>query len=179
MNLYFRLFRIKFLRGFAVKLGIWDTCKTPYRVWPTDLDVFGHMTNSRYLALMDLARMDLMYRSRAWGEFTSRGWFPVVAGQTISYFRSLQPWQRFEIHTRVLGLDDRWTYIEQRFVSKGKVYALAIMRSRFLKKSGGSVEHDELEEIFQEIPGEHQIPDWIKEWASHSRPIAVADMGTD
>lgn len=179
MNLYFRLVW-GWLRGrVRSHVGIWDVCTTPYRVWPGDLDVFGHMTNSRYMAIQDLARMDLMYRSRAWKQFTSRGWYPVVAGQTISYFRSLQPWQKFEVHTRVLGLDDRWTYLEQRFVSQGKVYSRSIIRTRFLKKTGGSVEHDELEQIFEDIPGEHQIPEWIRDWASHSRPISVTDMRTD
>ena len=94
MNLYWRmlLLRLRWLR--ARRLSIWDTARTPFRVVPTDLDLLLHMNNGKYLTLMDLGRMDLMVRSGMWAKLSARGWFPVVAGQTITYRKSLRLGQR-------------------------------------------------------------------------------------
>lgn len=174
MNLYLRmlLLRLRVARaGRAGRLGIWDTARTPFRVAPTDLDVLGHMNNGRYLTLLDLGRMDLMLRSGFWGRLLSRGWYPVVAGQTISYRRSLQPGRRFDVYTRIIGLDDLWFFLEQTFCVGDEVYAQAIVRGRFLRKSGGSVPHAELLELTGDLPaGRAQLPEWIIAWAAASKP---------
>ena len=91
MNLFFRLLLLRLLVLRRPKLSIWDTATTPFRVVPTDLDVLGHMNNGKYLTLMDLGRLDLMLRSGLWRECVRRGWYPVVAGQTVTYQRSLKP----------------------------------------------------------------------------------------
>jgi acyl-CoA thioesterase FadM len=170
MNLYLRLFWLQLRSRFRSRLSIWDVAITPFRVWPSDLDLLGHMNNSKYLAIMDVARTDLMMRSGSAKLVKDAGWYPVVAGVTIAYFASLNPWKTFEIHTKVLGLDDRWTFIEQKFVRRGKVMAQAVVRTRFLKRTGGSVDHDELERIFNDVPGGHQIPPWLHEWSANSKP---------
>lgn len=150
-------------------VDIWDTAITPFRVAPTDLDVLGHMNNGKYLSLLDLGRLDLMLRSGLWKKLSARGWYPVVAGQTITYRKSLQPGQKFDLYTRVLGFDDRWGYLEQTFVSGDTVYAQAVIRSRFLKKTGGSVEHDELETLVGGFPTELTVPQWALDWAAATR----------
>lgn len=170
MNLIWRMLWAKWRTPFRSRVDIWDVVVTPFRVWPSDLDVLMHMNNSKYLALMDIARMDLMYRSGVWKKISAQGWYPVVAGQTISYFSSLNPWKTFDVKTQLLGLDDKWVYLEQKFYSEGKLHAHAIVRTRFLKKSGGSVTHTELEELLDEVAEQHTIPAWIIEWSKNSKP---------
>jgi acyl-CoA thioesterase FadM len=172
VNLYLRLLWLNIRVHFRPQLKLLDTAVTAFRVWPTDLDPLMHMNNGKYLSIMDLGRMDLMIRSGTWAKLKHAGWHPVVAGQTISYFKSLNPWQRFEVHTRILGLDDRWGYLEQRFTRGETLYARAIVRSRFLKRSGGSVNHDEFEAVIGHVPGDEGIPEWVLEWSRHARPIA-------
>ena len=55
MNLYFRLLLavLKALRAPRARLG--ETVELTLRVWPTDLDLNGHMNNGRYLTMVDLA----------------------------------------------------------------------------------------------------------------------------
>ena len=170
MNLYLRLVWLYVRSRFRSRLAPQDTAVTPFRVWPSDLDTLWHMNNGKYLSIMDLGRMDLMMRSGTWSRITGAGWYPVIAGQTIAYYRSLNPWKTFEVHTRILGFDDRWGFLEQTFVRGGHVHARAIVRSRFLKRSGGSVDHSELVALFGDVPGPEGIPDWVKEWAEHARP---------
>ena len=170
MNLLFRMLWLSIRARFRSQLSLFDTAVTPFRVWPTDLDPLMHMNNGKYLSIMDLGRLDLMIRSGTWKRLKERGWYPVVAGQTIAYYRSLNPGRRFTIHTRVLGLDDRWGYLEQMFVSNRVVCAKAIVRTRFLKRAGGSVEHDELEAAFGPTPGIENIPEWVLDWSRNARP---------
>ncbi|MCC3762244.1 thioesterase family protein [Glycomyces sp. TRM65418] len=169
MNLYFRLLLLWLRSRRSGAVDLWDTAETPFRVLPNDLDPLGHMTNGRYLTIMDIGRMDLMLRSGFWSKMKDQGWYPVVAGQTITYRKSLQPWQRYVLRTRVIGFDDRWGYIEQRFCVGSTVYAQAFVRTRFLKRSGGSVEHDELEKLAGGFPASLEVPEWLRQWATASR----------
>jgi len=171
MNLYLRLLMTYLKARRGRRLGVWDVARTAFRVLPNDLDQIGHMNNARYLAIMDLGRMDLMLRSGFWSKTTRRGWYPVVAGQSISYRRSLKPGQRYEVHSEILGMDDNWFFLEQTFVVGEDVYAHAIVRARFLRKSGGSVSHDELLELAGPMPeGRGVLPEWITEWSDGSKP---------
>lgn len=164
MNMWLRLLLLTLRNRRADPISIWDTVTTRFTVGPMDLDVLLHMNNGKYLTLMDLGRLELMQRSGVWRKLKKRGWYPVVAGQTISYRRSLKPGQRFDLVTRVVGFDDRWGYLEQRFQVGDEVYATATVRSRFLKKSGGSVEHDELAELVGGFPDHLHTPDWMLDW---------------
>lgn len=175
MNLYFRLLLFMIRVRFRSRLGIWDTSHVTFRVNPLDLDLQRHMNNGRYLSLMDLGRMDLMLRSRFWQRITGQGWYPVVAGQTITYRRSLLLWERFDLASRVIGHDDRWIYMEQVFRRDGQVVADAIVRARFLRRTGGSVPVDELIALVGPLPEHLTLPEWVAEWnegsSQHGREL--------
>src|SRR5690606_25630357 len=157
-------------------LGIWDTSRASFRVNPADLDVQRHMNNGRYLSIMDLGRMDLMLRSGFWKKVTDAGWYPVVAGQTITYRRSLTLGQRFDLATRVIGHDERWIYMEQVFRRGGTVIADAVVRARFLRTSGGSVDVSEVLELVGQPPEGTELPDWVRDWnresSAHSKALS-------
>lgn len=174
VNLYLRMLWLFATARLRRPASLWDVLETRFRVWPTDLDVLGHMNNGKYLTIMDLARMDLMLRSGTWARLTERGWYPVVAGQTITYRRSLQPFERFRVRTRVLGADDRWFYLEQTFLTgrEGTVSAQAVVRARFLKKTGGSVEVEELYELAGRPAHDLEVPAWVTRWTEDTRTPA-------
>lgn len=168
MNLYFRLLLLMLRVRLRSRLSIWDTSHVSFRVNPSDLDVQQHMNNGRYLTLMDLGRMDLMIRSRFWKRITAQGWYPVVAGQSITYRRSLQLWERFDLASRVIGYDDRWIYMEQVFRRDGTVVADAIVRARFLRKAGGSVPIEEVLSLVGPVPEHLEVPQWVVDWNQSS-----------
>lgn len=170
MNLYFRLLLLRVLALVRPKLTIWDTARTPFRVMPTDLDVLRHMNNGRYLTLMDLGRLDLMLRSGTWETVSKRGWYPIVAGQTISYRRSLNPFQKFDLYTRFVGFEGPWLFLEQHFVVGTTVHAQAVIRARFLRKTGGTVEREELEAVLDEVPADRVVPAWMSQWLAATKP---------
>ena len=170
MNLYLRLLTLMLRARRAPKISLWDEARTPFRVWPNDLDIFRHMNNARYLGLLDLGRTDLMERSGFAKTIKDRGWYPVVGAQTITYKRSLKLWNRFIVTTRVLGFDDRAVYMAQEFRRGGKLCARAVVQARFLKRTGGTVDMAELIAASGSVPSDRMtLPDWIPAWSAAVR----------
>lgn len=143
---------------------------------PTDIDLLGHMNNGRYASLFDLGRFDLLIRSGFWDLLARQKWYAVVASETITFRKSLQLWQRFDIETRLLAYDDKSVYMVHRAVVRGEIYAEMIVRARFLRRSGGIVSHDELFAALGRPDTLPQLAPWIHDWAAASAlPSTRAD----
>lgn len=154
------------------QLSIWDPSSLPLRVLPTDIDIALHVNNGMYFSLMDLGRFDLMARSGIWKAMRRRGWTPVVAGETIAFRRSLQLWQHYTIETKVIGLDEKAIYFEQRMVVDGEVYARAHIATRLVSK-GRPVSQEDILREFGAPPAGLELPEWIHEWrATNALPGA-------
>jgi YbgC/YbaW family acyl-CoA thioester hydrolase len=164
-----RLARIRFAANRRPPLDFGDVSIVHDRVWWSDIDELRHMNNGVYLSLLDHARLDLMLRSRGWQRFRAAKVYPVVTSQTISYRRSLEFGQRFQIETRIAGYDARAVYIEQRVVARGEVYARAYVQGRFLRDAGGVVPIDEVGRIVGVDVSEHPAPAWLTEWSENVR----------
>ncbi len=136
MNLYFRFFLTVILAFFRPRLGPLEESVVKFRVWPNDLDLNAHMNNGRYLTLMDLGRMDLIVRLGLFGPSLKNKWRPAVASQTILFRRSLKPFQKYELRTRILGWDTKWIYLEQLFMIGVKPAARALVKALILEPQG-------------------------------------------
>lgn len=164
MNLIFRLL--------AVILGAWrrpglsveDVSELDFRVWPLDLDLNLHMTNSRYLALMDLGRTDLILRSGTWGAMRRERLGVVLAGAALRFRRPLSPFARFTLATRLLGWDERWIYAQQVFSGPQGVACIAVVRAAFVQ-SGKLVPPGPVLEAVTPGLAKLDPPTWAKEWA--------------
>ena len=136
MNLLVRLALVLFGASRRGRLGAFDLSTVGMRVWPNDLDVQMHMNNGRYLSIMDLGRIDLLVRSGFFREARRRGWFPLVGAATIEYRRPLRAFERYDLTTRLLGWDDRWFYLEQRFTRVDKLVAVATVKAMIRGATG-------------------------------------------
>lgn len=147
-----------------------------YRVWPSDIDLLGHMNNGRYLSFLDLGRVDLTNRTGLAERLTKKGIHAVVGQQTIAYRTSLRCFQRFTIESRMIGADERSIFIEQRFVTHGQVAARAIVRGRFIQRGVGAVKIDVVSEAAGYDFSQHPVPDDVAAWRDFSSlPPARAD----
>lgn len=164
MNLIFRLLYLTFFSARRSAVSIMGPCVTPFRCWFTDLDVLRHMNNGKYFSIMDLARVDLMIRAGLWKKLAQKGWYPVVVAETMKFKKSLGPLQKFNIVTRVIGWDEKAFLLTESFMVGDQVYAEAVIRARFLKKSGGSVTPSELLELAGEKGPSPELPEWIRAW---------------
>jgi acyl-CoA thioesterase FadM len=136
MNLIFRLLYVLLSSFRAPRLGPLEESVVRFRVLPNDLDTNLHMNNGRYLTLMDLGRVDLMLRMGVVGALRRNRWAPVVASLTVRYRRALSPFQAFELRTRLVGWDERWFFVEQRFTRGGELVAYALVKGQFLGPEG-------------------------------------------
>jgi acyl-CoA thioesterase FadM len=163
MHLIFRTMLQLLLSRRRPALGIWDSSSVTLRVLLTDIDIAMHMNNGMYFSVFDLGRFDLMVRSGVWAQMRRRRWSPVAAGETISFRKSLQLGQLYAIETRIIGLDERAIYFEQRAVADGEIYARAFIATRLVSGSG-PVGNEEIVAAFGAPPEDLVLPEWIHEW---------------
>jgi acyl-CoA thioesterase FadM len=159
MNLLGRLLLIV-LRAMRYRPGSFaplDEARLRFHVMPHDLDFNLHVNNARYLALMDLGRVDLL-NNLGLIRLAFRGrWFPVLGQVSIRYHRPLFLFQGFDLVTRIVGWDAKWFYLEQRFEREGKPVATAYARA-LVRGPQGSIPTDEIIAVLGFAIGSPDLP---------------------
>jgi len=136
MNLILRLLILLISSPRRPRQALMSTVFLRLWVLPTDLDINLHLTNSRYLAFMDLGRIELMLRSGLFGKVIRRRWLPVVSTASLRFRREIGVFQRINLSTRLLGWDEKWFYMEQRFETDQGVAAIGIVKGLFRGPKG-------------------------------------------
>lgn len=162
----FRTMLHLFTSRFRRRLGYYDVAYTRLRVLPTDLDILRHMNNGVYLSIFDIGRFELLRRTGLLAAFNRKGWYPVVASETITFRKSLTLWQAFTVESRIIGVDERAAYVEHRAVVDGEIYAQAYVRARFVKRAGGTVSMAELLDVVGEPAADLKLPEWLVTWGA-------------
>jgi acyl-CoA thioesterase FadM len=172
MNLYCRLIWLMLTLRFRAALPLMGESRVTMRVWPNDLDFNFHMNNGRYLTLLDLGRLDLMLRTKLWGLVRRKRWMPVVASVNARFRRALNPFQTFTMVTRTLGWDEKFIYLEQRFLDgQERLMFHAIVKAAFVGP-GGTVPTDEIMAAMDEPMVSRVLPDAVQAWATAERALA-------
>ncbi|MDR3491208.1 MAG: thioesterase family protein [Gammaproteobacteria bacterium] len=176
MNLLFRLIWTLLRSPFRKPCALLGPCVTPFITLLNDLDVLLHMNNGRYLTLLDLARLDLLIRSGLHKKIR-RGYYPVVTAETIQFRKSLQLFQKFTIVTKVLGWDEKYFFLEQTFMRKNTVVALAHIQARILHKSGKPTTPAHILELINYQESSPKLPEWLQEWSVHQQILKTQIKG--
>lgn len=121
--------------------------RLPMRVWPTDIDFYGHANNGSYLTLMDVGRYQLALRTGLYRWMLRHDAWPVLGGAVVRFRRELRLFARFELATRLVGWKGRWLFIEQRFEKDGAVHSAAIHKA-VMRRRGKSVDFGEVAAAF-------------------------------
>ena len=148
-------------------LAVNETGVLPLRVWPDDLDLYGHMNNGRYFSVADLGRFDWWLRTGTLQAGRGEGWLPLVGDATCKFSRSLEPFERYQLHSRLLGWDGKWLYHEHRYLRGERVCATVVARYVLRKRSGGPqlAPTDWLRLSGWDQPSP-ELPDWVADWAA-------------
>jgi hypothetical protein len=95
---------------------------------------------------------------------------PVLGGAVIRFQRPLGLWNAYTLRTRLVGWDEKWLYLEQRFESGGKTCAVACVRG-LLRGPDGSVPTAELlRAIGMEQPSP-PLPEVVRQWQAMDRHL--------
>ncbi|HUK56297.1 MAG TPA: thioesterase family protein [Nitrospiria bacterium] len=173
MNLYLRLLAVLTGAFFGRRLGPMEESVLHFRVWPTDLDLNGHMNNGRYLTLMDLGRVDLMIRTGLGRVAFKRRWTPLVGSAVIRFRQSLDPFQRYQVKSRILCWDDKWFFIEQRFTRPGGLIAVGLVKGLLRGRHGNIPTAEVLRAVGVEAVSP-EMPEAVRLWRASERSAGDA-----
>ena len=171
MNLYFRLLWMIVTAFFRSKLDVLGTSKLTFHVLPNDLDSNIHMNNGRYLSIMDLGRLDMIIRNGMIKEVIKNKYAPVLSAAQVRYRLPLMPFQKYELQSRLVCWDDKWAYMEQRFIiakgaKAGAVAAIAILKGGFFDPKTKTTVPNTV--LLGDIGDAHlespEFPDYVLKW---------------
>ncbi|GHD06642.1 acyl-CoA thioesterase [Zhihengliuella salsuginis] len=169
MHMIFRLILLAFAWRTRPKLGLFDVGRMPMRATLTDIDFAGHINNGMYFSIFDLGRFDLLLRAGAWQRIRRRRWQPVVQAETIRFRKSVELGTRFEIESRIVGLDERHAFLEQRIVVDGEVYASGMIAARFKGPKGPVPMSEVIDVLGADVPADLREPAWVADWLEETR----------
>jgi acyl-CoA thioesterase FadM len=86
--------------------------------------------------MMDLGRVEFIIQAGMMKELLKRRWLPVVAVANLKFLKQIDPFQRFTLLTRIVGWDEKWFYMEQRFETDGQLAAIGVVKGLFRGKNG-------------------------------------------
>lgn len=147
----------------APSLGILEPHVSSHRIWPWDLDPWRELNNGRTLTLFDLGRIPMSVRMGFDKVAKAKGWGITVAGNSTRYRRRVTLFQKVTQISRVVGWDDRFTYLEQSFWRGDDCTSHMLLRSAFTSK-GGIVPPAEVLAVLGQPAQSPALPDWISHW---------------
>lgn len=137
MSLIFRLIYVLIRSLFKPRLSpLAAKTAMDLRVLPNDIDVFGHMTNSRYLTIGDLGQTDIFLRNGMVKAGLKKNLILVVAEQNMTYRRSLRLFEKFTLHTEFSRWDEKNFYFTSTFYAGSKLVATGVTRCAARGKDG-------------------------------------------
>jgi acyl-CoA thioesterase FadM len=163
LNLYLRLLKLLLRLPFVRRKALLDGGRLAFRVWPNDCDLNLHLNNGRYLTFMDLGRVHLLAQIGMLGELWRRRWTPVLSAAEISFIRPIAPLQKFDLVTRLLTWDEKYFYMEQRFVAGGRLCAVALVKGLFLHRRERVESRAVLAALQVDLPAP-DMPQVVRHW---------------
>lgn len=155
------------------RVGLFDTSRLTLRVTPGEIDFNFHMNNGRYFSAADMGRLDWGLRSNLWRRALRHGWRAVAGDSNARFSRSLKPFRRYELHTRLHGWNEKWLFCEHRFVRHDQVYATVLVRYLFLSSRGKVPPAVVLEKAGH--PTESPpLPDYVLRWHETQEALTAA-----
>lgn len=149
---------------FRPRLGPLESSVVRCTVLPNDCDLNLHLNAGRFVSFMDIARIELLVRMRVLSRLVMRGWRPVMGGCTIRFRRSILPFERFDIRTRVLGWDDKWFYLEHVVERQGNHCATGIARVLMRRRGGNVAPSEFLELLHARELASPPLPAFVTAW---------------
>ena len=161
-----------FLVRNAPKLELDQTHNSYHRCWPWDVDFQFEMNNGRVLTLYDLGRIPAAYRAGLIRVMRERKWSFAMAGACVRYRRRITTFERFRQTTKVVGRDDRFTYIVQSMWKRDGEAASNILYRAAMVGKNGIVPTNDVAAALGQPDWNPKLPDWVQNWidAEDTRP---------
>ena len=143
--------------------GFLEKASRSFRVGLRDIDFNMHINNARYMVLMEKARWDHPVQTGTWDAMVKNKANFIVAGIEMGYIREIRLFKKFEVETTYLGWDDKYFYLEQRFVADGKIHAYGLVKAVFMQQGKVGVPAKLAEQLKLGVPTE-PLPEHMELW---------------
>lgn len=145
-------------------IGLTGLHVSHHMVWPWDLDMFVELNNGRALTLYDLGRLSMASRNGLFAALKREGWGMTMAGSSVRYRRRLRVFERFEMRSRAVCWDDRFTYIEQSMWKADGACASHVLYRAAITDENGIVASSRILEALGEDAISPTPPDYVAAW---------------
>lgn len=149
----------------APPLGLLDWHVSHHICWPWDLDFWFELNNGRTLTLFDLGRVPLAVRTGLIAPMRQHGWAITVAGSSVRYRARVRAFDRLTMHSRCIGWDARFLYMEQSLWRGGDCTSHMLLRSAVTAQSGIVPTAEVLAALGRNEPSP-PLPDWATAWVA-------------
>ena len=157
-------FLVTILRGsFRRRVGPLEESVTRFTALPHDCDLNFHLNAGRFVSFMDVARIELLARMRLLPKLLRRGWRPVMGGCVVRFRRSVMPFERFDIRSKVAGWDDKWFYIEH-IVEKDGVFCAAGHMRTLIRGKHGNIPTGDVIALIDKTTTSPPLPEFVANW---------------
>ncbi|SPH24080.1 hypothetical protein DEA8626_03129 [Defluviimonas aquaemixtae] len=160
---FVRMFKEIWTSSRKPALGLTETHVSHHICWPWDLDMWIELNNGRTLTFFDLGRIPLAVRTGLGRVLRQKGWGITVAGNSVRYRRRVRMFDRVEMHSRCIGWDDKFIYMEQSMWRHGDCTSHMLLRSAVTSAKGivpPRVVLGELGQLAESPP----LPAWVQAW---------------
>lgn len=147
------------------KLAPGETHVSRTRCWPQDLDPAWELNNGRSLTLFDMARISVLRRCGIMEAMKTHKVRVAVAGSAVTYRKRVRLWDRLEIHATVVGMDERFIYVDHTLFANG-VPAHGLVARMVLFDDGGIRPAPQILADRTEPGWRAPLPEWMREWAA-------------
>ena len=166
MLLLFRCVYVLLRSQFRRRIGPFDESVVRFTALPHDCDLNFHLNAGRFVSFMDIARVELIGRTRLLGILLRRGLRPVIGGAVVRYRRSILPFERFDIRTRVVGWDEKWIYVEHIVEKDGEFCAIGHARTVIRSRTGTIAPKDVLALLKLGELESPPLPEFVQAWSA-------------
>jgi len=155
--------RAYFASKFTKKIKIEDETTLSMRCGISDLDPYLEINNGRYQTLADIGRYNHGFKTGVFSIAKKNKLYFTVAGASIKYRYRIPFGEKFKMTTKIIYVDDKWTYFLHKFIVKNQITSTLLIRSGVVK-NGKLIKSKEVSKIFNFNIPKTTLPTWVEYW---------------
>ena len=117
---------------FRSSIDVKATSKIKFYVWFTDIDI-SMMNHAAILTVMEMGRLDFMVRTGIFKLVNRKKWAIPGRALSVQFYRPLKMFQKAELYSKIAYVDEKWVYMEQEIMRKGKLVAFCLIKATIKK----------------------------------------------
>ena len=160
---YLSLLRAYFASKFTNKVKIEDETTLSMRCGISDIDPYLEINNGRYQTLADIGRFNHGFRTGFFNKAKKNKIYFTVAGASNKYRYRIPFGKKFKMTTKIIYVDDKWTYYLHKFIFKDRITSTLLVRTGVVK-NGKLIKSEEVSKIFNFNIPKVKLPIWVNDW---------------